>query len=138
MDVRKDVTAMDKALALSWSAYLATLLVVLGVGLAASGLRAAWTGRRQSRCGPEDALVYRYLFAFRQLVVGLALAGAGVGWAWPAPWLCAAALCVGAGELLESSSYIWVLRRSRRAVAPVDLVAPAAFRACLSNPGNKQ
>jgi hypothetical protein len=67
--------------------------------------------------GPEGAFAYLYLF--RRVVVGLALVGAGVGWAGQVPWLFAAGLCIGIGELLESSYYIGVLRWGQgRALIP--------------------
>jgi hypothetical protein len=66
------------------------------------------TDRGREWSGPEGAFVYLYLF--RRVVVALALVGAGVGWVGQVPWLFAAGLCVGIGELLESSYYIAVLR----------------------------
>ena len=58
--------------------------------------------------GPAWAL--NYLHLFRGIVVTLALVGAGVAWAWELPWLAAAGLAIAAGEWLESSYYIGVLR----------------------------
>ncbi|HEX2036175.1 MAG TPA: hypothetical protein VHS99_18495 [Chloroflexota bacterium] len=116
---------MTEVLALSWRVYPAAALVILGVGLAASGLWLMRAGRRTPP-GPERALVYRYLTVFRRVVVGLALAGTGVGWAWQVPWLFAAMLCVGAGELLESSSYLWVLRWGQRRGQAQNQGMPAA------------
>jgi hypothetical protein len=65
-------------------------------------------GGRQQGGGTERALAYLYLF--RRVVVGLALVGAGVAWVEQVPWLLAACVCIGVGELLESSYYIAVLR----------------------------
>jgi hypothetical protein len=62
-------------------------------------------GGRQQGSGTERALAYLYLF--RRVVVGLALVGAGV-----------ACVCIGVGELLESSYYIGVLRWGQRRWAP--------------------
>ena len=101
---------MAEILALSWRAYPAAALVVFGAVLAASGLLklyAICAVRRLRRSGFEWAFVY--LYVFRRVVVGLALVGAGVGWAWQVPWLFAASLCIGVGEFLESSYYIWAL-----------------------------
>jgi|GEM_PF-4112145 hypothetical protein len=107
---------MTELLALPWRAYPAAALALCGAALAASGigmlLRAVFAGRRTARNGYEWALVY--LYVFRRVMVGLALIGAGVGWAWQVPWLVAASLCIGAGELLESSYDIWVLRWGQR------------------------
>ena len=62
--------------------------------------------------GPERALAY--LYSFRRVVVGLALVGAGAAWVEQVPWLLAACVCIGVGELLESSYYIGVLRWGQR------------------------
>ena len=72
----------------------------------------------QGRVESERALAY--LYAFRRVVVGLALVGAAVGWVEQVPWLAAAGVCIAIGELLESSYYIGVLRwrQSRARHAP--------------------
>ena len=106
---------MVELLALPWRAYPATALVLLGMGLVVSGLApipAIYAGRRRRRSGFEWA--FAYLFLFRRVVVGVALVGAGLGWVWQVPWLFAASACIGVGELLESSYYIWVLRWGQR------------------------
>jgi hypothetical protein len=54
------------------------------------------------------------LFAFRRVVVGACLIGAGVGVAQEIWWLTAVSVCVGIGELLESSYYISVLQWRHR------------------------
>ena len=69
-----------------------------------------------ARGGPERALAY--LYVFRRVVVGLALVGAGVAWVEQAPSLLAACVCIGVGELLESSYYIGVLRWGQRRARP--------------------
>ena len=91
----------------------ATAVLLVGLGLVLAGVRAA-LGQRQRRPKnwPEWALVY--LFAFRRVVVGLCLVGVGVGWTSQVAWLLAASVCVGLGELLESSYYIGVLRWGQR------------------------
>src|SRR5690349_4405246 len=58
----------------------------------------------------ETALAFRYLYLFRRIVVGLALLGALVAYAEQWPGILAICVCVGTGELLESSYYIGVLR----------------------------
>jgi hypothetical protein len=55
-----------------------------------------------------------YLVAFRRTVVGLCLAAAGAAWLSEVTWLLAVSVCVGIGELLESSYYIGVLRWGQR------------------------
>ncbi len=68
----------------------------------------------------ETAPAFRYLFLFRRVVVSLAVIGALLAWACQLPALTAAFVCVGIGELLESSYYIGVLRwrQSRARHAP--------------------
>ena len=68
----------------------------------------------------ETSLAFRYLFLFRRVVVSLAVLGAVLAWAYEYRALMAAFVCVGIGELLESSYYINVLRwREREAAASV-------------------
>ena len=62
----------------------------------------------------ETQLAFRYLFIFRRVVVSLALVGAVLAWAYQFPALTAALVCIGIGELLESSYYISVLRWRQR------------------------
>ena len=62
----------------------------------------------------ETTLAFRYLYLFRRVVVSLALIGAVLAWAYEIPALTAALVCVGIGELLESSYYISVLRWRQR------------------------
>jgi hypothetical protein len=127
---------MAEILALHWRAYPAAVLVAVGIGLAASGVWMALASRRLPRRRADVALAYRYLYVFRRVVVGLALAGAGLAWTWQVPWLFAISVCVGAGELIESSSYIWVLRWGQRRVRLRTARRPpaAASPAHLSDP----
>ena len=84
-------------------------LLVVGIGLVMWGL--ANVARREQ--GTALAWLDRafvYLHGFRRVVVGLCLVGAGVAWLEQVPWLLAASACVGAGELVESTYYIVVLR----------------------------
>jgi hypothetical protein len=104
---------MDAVLLWPGRTYLALLVLLVGLGLVVSGLRDALAQRQpRPRAWPEWALVY--LFAFRRVVVGLCLIAAGVAWVNHVPWLLAASVCVGVGELLESSYYIGVLRWGQR------------------------
>lgn len=75
--------------------------------------------------GPERALAY--LYVFRRVVVGLAIVGAGLAWAEQVPWLLAACVCIGVGELLESSYYIGVLRWGQRRRIPTVQPSSAAI-----------
>jgi hypothetical protein len=94
--------------ALIWPA---ALLVLIGGGLIFSGLRQLLK-RHAPR--PWSDWAFAYLCVFRRVMVGLCIAGAGVAWAEQVHWLLAVCVCVGIGELLESSYYIEVLRWGRR------------------------
>ncbi len=102
----------EQLMTLPWRAYPAAVLMLFGAGLVAAGLTAASGYRRRQQTGPERALAY--LSVFRRVVVGLALIGAGAAWSWQVPGLVAACLCIGVGELLESTYYIEVLRWGQR------------------------
>ena len=106
----------EQLLSLPWRAYPAAVLALLGAGLVAAGLRAGLAYRWRQQSGPERALAY--LYVFRRVVVGLALGGLSAGWYWQVPGLVAASLCIGLGELLESTYYIEVLRWGQRRGAP--------------------
>jgi hypothetical protein len=106
----------DQLLTLPWPAYPPAVLVLFGAGLVAAGLGAAAGYRGRHLSGPEWALAY--LYVFRRVVVGLALMGAGAAWYWQLPGLLAACLCIGVGELLESTFYIEVLRWGQRRGVP--------------------
>jgi hypothetical protein len=67
-------------------------------------------GRSRNQVGAV-ALFSTWVFVFRRVVVGLCTAGAAAAWAEQITWLLAVCVCVGFGELLESSYYIEVLRR---------------------------
>jgi hypothetical protein len=96
---------------LNWSGRmeLAVVLMIVGAGLTGAGLRSAGGGLRQRRRS-WLAWALTYLYAFRRIVVGLCCLGAGLGLADSVAWLLAASVCVGLGELLESSYYIMVIR----------------------------
>ena len=106
----------EQLLELPGRIYPAAVLALLGAALVAAGTRAGWDYRRRQQSGPEWALAY--LYVFRRVVVGLALIGAGVGWSWQVPGLFAGCLCIGVGELLESTYYIEVLRWGQRRGVP--------------------
>jgi hypothetical protein len=103
-----DGAAMDDVLSWSGRLYPAAALVIVGAGLVVTGLGGLVRERRRRRTWPEWAMAY--LFTFRRVVVGLCTLGAGVGWAEQVAWLLAVCICIGIGELIESSYYIGVLR----------------------------
>jgi hypothetical protein len=102
---------MDEILMWPGRMYPAIAVIVAGLALVLFGVRTALP-RQQPRDWPEWALVY--LFAFRRTVVGLCITAAGVAWLSQLAWLLAASVCVGIGELVESSYYIGVLRWGQR------------------------
>jgi hypothetical protein len=103
---------MDESLSQSVRLDLAAVLALVGVGLVVAGVRSVpWAADRR-RSWPQWALTY--LYVFRRIVVGVCLIGAGVGLAVGISWLLAASLCIGFGELLESSYYISVIRWGKR------------------------
>ena len=60
-----------------------------------------------------------YLHVFRVVVVGMCVLLAVVGWVADIQWLFMASLCIGLGEMIESTYYIVVIRwgqRTRRLV----------------------
>ena len=60
-----------------------------------------------ARRGPAWARAY--LLVFRAVIVSLCILGALVGWLTGIPWLFAASVCIGLGELLECTYYLVVL-----------------------------
>ena len=102
---------MDVALMWPDRMYPAITMLMVGLALVVAGLRAAWRPR-QPKGWPDWAMLY--LLTFRRVVVGSCLMAAGVAWLSQVPWLLAASVCVGIGELLESSYYIGVMRWGER------------------------
>jgi hypothetical protein len=102
----------EQLLVFPWRDYPAAVLALLGAGLVAAGVLKAWGDCRRQQSGL--AWAFTYLYVFRRVVVGLALIGAGAAWYWQAPGLFAAAVCIGIGELLETTYYLEVLRWGQR------------------------
>jgi hypothetical protein len=65
----------------------------------------------RSSSGPDWALAYCYVF--RRIAFATCLAAAGIGWALHIDWLLASAICIGIGEVLETTYYIVVMRWGR-------------------------
>lgn len=72
-------------------------------------------------------LALRYLYLFRRIVVGLAVAGAAISFVQQWTGLFAACACIGIGEWLECSYYLNVLhwRQDRAAAADSFAGSPA-------------
>jgi hypothetical protein len=72
-------------------------------------------GQRGASAAIDDtALAFSYLYVFRRVVVSLAVVGTVLAWAVESPALMSVFVCIGIGELLESSYYIGVLRWRQR------------------------
>jgi hypothetical protein len=85
---------------------LGLALSITGVWLMVAALASGPPRWRQD--SPSRA--WTYLFTFRKFVVGMALLGAAVGLLTNVLWLVGLAALIGAGEWLESSYYLNVMR----------------------------
>ena len=108
---------MDALIDLSWRLYPATALIVLGVVVAATGVRRCRLAFQRPLAGSMYPL--GWMEGFRLTMIGLAVAGIGAAWLWHLPWLLALALAIGGEETLESSIAIAALRRAPRLDARV-------------------
>jgi hypothetical protein len=107
---------MDGFFDLSWRSYPAAIMIVFGLITGVIGIYQA-TGRAM-RTAPTRITLLPRIQGFRIAVIGFALAALGISWITQQLWLFVVALGVGGEEMLESSFYIWVLRRERRATLP--------------------
>ena len=103
---------MDALIDLSWRAYPALFLIVLGLffGLQ-GGLRFA-AAFRPPFDGPSRLRVG--LRGFRRGIIGLALAGLAAAWLWQIDWLAALSLVVVGEEVWESTLHIQAVGMSER------------------------
>ena len=97
---------MDAIIELSWRAYPAALLIVLGV---AGAVRSAVTHARRAGQLRDPARALAIMRGFRIAIVSLAVAAIGVAWCWQLGWLFILALVIGGEELLESTVVITAL-----------------------------
>ena len=79
------------------------------------------TAQHMSDVGYWPGVARRYLRIFRTIVVSACVLGAIIGFFERVDWLLAVSVCVGIGELLESSYYLAVMgwgKRSGRLALP--------------------
>jgi len=94
---------------LSWRAYPAGLLIVLGIG------GAVWSAARgvaRARRVRDPLRALAIMQGFRIAIVSLAVAAIGAAWWWQIGWLFVLALVIGGEELLESTVVITALKHS--------------------------
>ena len=94
---------------LSWRAYPAALLIVIGLAVA------AWSIRRAVRLALRSRDPWRALAIMRGgrvAIVGLAVAAVGAAWWWQSAPLFGLALVIGGEELLESTVVIKALEHA--------------------------
>jgi len=97
---------MNDIVELSWRAYPAALMMVLGV---AAAMRSAVTHTRRARQLRDPARALAIMRGFRLSIVSLAAAAIGIAWWWQIGWLFVLALVIGGEELLESTVVITAL-----------------------------
>ena len=68
--------------------------------------------QKQHRSWPEWARIY--VNVFRTVVVAICAGAAAYGWLAHVPWLQAAGVTIGIGELLECSYYLTILNWGTR------------------------
>jgi hypothetical protein len=83
---------------------------VVGWALLAAGAMLALSALPIRRPPTWPGWAMTYLLAFRRVVVGACVMALGVGLLADVTWLVAVSVCVGIGELLESTYYIVVMR----------------------------
>ena len=95
---------------LTWRAYPAAVLIVLGSALVLHGVRRVLRPPH----GTIDALTYA--LGFRATVAGICIALIGLAWLQRLPWLLAIGLGIGGEELFETTNIIRALQQ--RPLAP--------------------
>lgn len=98
---------------LSWRAYPALALAVVGVILAAWAVRGEREAMKRYRFGTDRRLI-TLLRDFRRAVIGFELMGIAVGWYWQVPVFLAIAILLGAGETFETTNDIIAIETALR------------------------
>ena len=104
---------METVWELSWRAWPAAAMGVVGMALAVRGLALAWRGLRAPLGRPGKNLTW--MRGFRYVLFGGSLAAVAAGWQWDIPALAVAGLAIGFEETLESSIAVWALRQEYEA-----------------------
>ena len=103
---------MDTLVDLSWRAYPAGVMVVLGVVAMVRGIASIVRGARIPIHNRSKLIVG--VGGFRIGIIGMALAGLAGAWIGQLDWLLVLSLAIGGEEALESSVILYALRRGRR------------------------
>jgi hypothetical protein len=98
---------MDALFEITWRAWPATGLLVLGLALGCAAVR-RWRNAARLRRDPERALAYA--LGFRTGILGLCAAAFGLGWLLGLEWLVLVSLIVLGEEMLEIGVMIAALR----------------------------
>lgn len=97
---------MERIVALLGHGYLGIIVALIGVALAARGLRGMFL--------PLSPIGLRYFRGFRRFAIGFGLTAAGAAGIWQQPWLLAVGMGIALGETMECSFAISVLTHAQR------------------------
>jgi hypothetical protein len=103
---------MDALVDLSWRAYPAAAIALLGVVASVRGVQLLVEGWQRSVWDRDKNLVW--ITGFRLAIIGLAVVALAAAWQWQQLWVLLIALAIGGEEALETSIIIFALRRSKR------------------------
>lgn len=101
---------VDAVVELSWRAYPALLIALVGVAMTVRGVRMMWGWAAHN----DSEHNLRFIRGFRVTVIGLAIASIAVAWVWQLLWVLILALAIGGEETLESSVHAYAVRRGLR------------------------
>ena len=101
---------IDAVVELSWRAYPAALIALVGAVMAIRGVRMMWGWAAHN----DSQHNLRFIRGFRITVIGLAIAAIAAAWVWQLLWVLILALAIGGEETLESSVHAYAVRRGLR------------------------
>ena len=104
---------METLYHLSWRAYPALALAVLGFALTIWAVRGEREAMGRYRFGTDRRLI-ALMRDFRRAVIGLELVGIAAGWYWQVPAILAIAIILGAGETFETTNDIIAIEQAVR------------------------